>query len=181
MPAFVVPTNIQHRTHLRSLLGWTILSRVAFFVLAAYASSLPLFDASPKLYNLPRWAAPFLRWDAIHFLHIAEHGHLYEHEWAFFPGVPLAMRSFGKYIQLLTGFQKTPSLLLGGATLVIACDSTRTLYDLSLYQLQSHDLAYLASLLSLIPTSPATLQFAPYTEPFFTYLSYKGVFGHIII
>ncbi|KAF7783058.1 hypothetical protein Agabi119p4_2434 [Agaricus bisporus var. burnettii] len=33
------------------------------------------------------------------------------------------------------------------------------------------------ALLALIPSSPATLYWAPYAEPFFTYLSYRGMFA----
>ncbi|KAF8170181.1 GPI mannosyltransferase 2 [Mycena galopus ATCC 62051] len=49
------------------------------------------------------------------------------------------------------------------------------MYSLSLHHLGSPALARLAAILSLLPSSPATLFLAPYTEPFFTYFSYKGM------
>lgn len=61
------------------------------------------------------------------------------------------------------------------ALAAIACDTTCTLYQLTLHHLGSPTLAYLTALLSLMPSNPATLYFVPYTEPFFTYLSYKGM------
>ncbi|KAJ7668374.1 GPI mannosyltransferase 2 [Mycena polygramma] len=49
------------------------------------------------------------------------------------------------------------------------------MYALSLHHLGSSALARLATVLSLLPSSPVTLFLAPYSEPFFTYLSYKGM------
>ena len=67
-------------------------------------------------------------------------------------------------------------LLQGGALAAFLCDvgSTTTLYNLTLHHLGSPNLALITSVLSLLPSSPATLRFAAYSEPFFTYLSYKG-------
>ena len=67
-------------------------------------------------------------------------------------------------------------LLQGGALAAFLCDagSTTTLYNLTLHHVGSPNLALIASVLSFLPSSPATLRFAAYSEPFFTYLSYKG-------
>ena len=48
--------------------------------------------------GLTRWHAPgnlqaFARWDAAHFLHLAENGYTAEKEHAFFPGLPLVWRT----------------------------------------------------------------------------------------
>ncbi|KNZ79526.1 GPI mannosyltransferase 2 [Termitomyces sp. J132] len=102
----------------------------------------PLFDASPRL-QLP--SSPYVRWDAIHFLAIADAGNKYEN----------------------------PSIVL----LVVAADSARILHRLTcLHFPASPAFARLVLLLSLFPSSPATLYLAPYAEPFFTYLSYRGMF-----
>ncbi|KAF8813631.1 mannosyltransferase [Phlegmacium glaucopus] len=142
----------------RLIFRLSILSRLLVFILVhASAHSLPLFDASPDILNLnPLWR-PLFRWDVFHFFHIAHHSYLYEHQWAFFPALPLIIRY-------------SPCLIV-----VLACDASQTLYSLSLYHLPSHNHALLATLLSLLPASPVTAYFAPYTEPFFTYLSYRGM------
>jgi phosphatidylinositol glycan class V len=113
-----------------------------------------------------------LRWDAFYFAHIAKNGYVYEQEWAFFPGTPLIM----KYAGSILGNEGWAAVLQGGALVALVCDTTFVLYDLTLHHLHSESLAFLVSLLSLLPSSPATLRFAPYTEPFFTYLSYHGGF-----
>jgi phosphatidylinositol glycan class V len=161
---------IVHR-HQSLLLRFAVLSRAVTFLLLQLTVRLALFDASPLLVSAGR---PFLRWDTFHFLHVAEQGYAYEHEWAFFPGVPIVMHAMANLVRLVHTSERHSNLLLGGVAAAITCDTTRTFYALSLHHLQSPQLAFLASLLSLLPSSPVTLQYAPYSEPFFTYFSYKG-------
>ncbi|KAJ3788657.1 glycosyltransferase family 76 protein [Lentinula aff. detonsa] len=152
----------QHITHLVFL---SFLSRTFIYLFAYWSSSsLPLFDASPNLVLISRWSKPLLRWDVFHFAHIAEHGYVYEHEWAFFPGLPLLMSLF-----------KNWDMLLAASMVAIACDTTIVLYRLTLHHFGSSNLAFLTALLSLLSSSPATLRLAPYAEPFFTYFSYRGM------
>ncbi|KAF9467247.1 GPI mannosyltransferase 2 [Collybia nuda] len=152
-----------------------VLSRVSTFVLLVVcARRVPLFDAAPRLVLASPWSQPLLRWDSFHFLHIARYGYSYENQWAFFPGVPFLIRTASALLSVFHAHAH-PDLLLSAAFLAAACDGTYTLYQLSLHHLRNPHLALLAALLSLIPSSPATLHFTPYTEPFFTFLSYKGM------
>jgi phosphatidylinositol glycan class V len=162
------------RHHLSVLLKLSIASRILVLLLVYLSSYLPLFDASPTLVRSPTWPLPLLRWDAFHFTHLAHTNlqYTYEYEWAFFPGTPLVMRT----VAWLYGGSELHHLMLAGAMAAAACDSTTTLYGLTLHHLRSPSLAFLASLLSLLPTSPATLRLACYSEPFFTLFSYKGRF-----
>ncbi|KAF7322193.1 GPI mannosyltransferase 2 [Mycena kentingensis (nom. inval.)] len=113
----------------------------------------PTFDAATPEF--------LLRWDAVHFFHVGRVGYVYEHEWAWFPGVPF----------LLSVHKLAPTMI----SLLLAWDMTATMYALSLHHLKSPAQARLATLLSLLPSSPAMLFIAPYTESFFTYFSYKGM------
>ncbi|KAL0580343.1 ER membrane glycoprotein subunit of the GPI transamidase complex-like protein [Marasmius crinis-equi] len=160
------------KNKLSGLVALSFSAHILVYLLALVSSFLPLFDASPKTFQLPKYSEPFLRWDAFHFASIVEDGYIYENQWAFFPGVPFIMRYSQQIIRYLTGHSE---LMLGGALAAMVCDTTRTMYHLSLHHLGSEKLAYLATVLSLLPSSPATLHLAVYAEPFFTYFSYKGM------
>lgn len=144
----------------------TVLSRLlSFAVLVVGSHLLPLFDASPRLVRPPAW---LMRWDSFYFDAIAINGYTYEQQWAFLPATPFLIR----WLQFSTSAVLWPTVML-----VVACASTHSLYRLSLHHFPSSpSLALLIALLSLLPSSPATLHFAPYSEPFFTLLSYKGSF-----
>lgn len=181
-------------THLRTLRGLSLLSSLLSLLLAGLASLLPLFDSSPEiLLKLPSssWirpvTLPLLRWDLFHFAHIASQGYTYEYVWAFLPGSPLVMRTMSRLIRWLLpsvasegDWPTYDELLLGGSLAVLACGSATTLYRLTLHHTKSAKFAFLASLLSLLPSSPVTLRLVPYTEPFYTYLSYRGTFQRVM-
>ncbi|KAL1718758.1 glycosyltransferase family 76 protein [Schizophyllum commune] len=153
------------RARLRTLSYASRALLISFALLASYL--LPPFDASAKAdsFTAP-WADALVRWDVFHFAQIARGGYQYEHQWAFFPGLPWLLRA--------TALSER-EYLLGGALLVLLCDTTLVLYDLSLIILSNRDAALLSAMLSLLPSSPATLRLVPYAEPFFTYLSYRGM------
>jgi GPI mannosyltransferase 2 len=166
----------EENDHLHVLLVLSLIGRLLTFLLVHLSSYLPLFDSSPDLaFPSRNWLSVLARWDAFHFLHVADEGHVYEHEWAFFPGTPFVMQYAGRIARLL-GLPEPLScqLLMGGASAAMLCDSTLTLYRLSLHHLGSPSLAFATSALSLLPSSPATLRLAPYSEPFFTSFSYHG-------
>ncbi|KAG8217914.1 glycosyltransferase family 76 protein [Butyriboletus roseoflavus] len=182
MASDLVPSFPEAQAHLRTLTLLSLLSRVLIATLIISSSYvLTLFDSSPRLIlnsSAPPWISSLLRWDAFHFAHVAQEGHAYEHAWAFFPALPFIMRVSG-HILSRVGLSSADitAPLLGGAMLAAASDSTRVLYRLSLHHLRSSSAAFLATALSLLSSSPATLRFAPYSEPFFTYCSYRGMWA----
>ncbi|KAG1765778.1 glycosyltransferase family 76 protein [Suillus occidentalis] len=162
----------------RHLLTLSVVVRLAVWILTSISAYfLPLFDASPSIWisGTPP-SSVLLRWDAFHFAHIAREGYVYEHEWAFFNGLPLLMRILD-HLQGLAGLGSSSwgTLLRGGAGMAVVCDSTHVLYDLSLHHFRSPSLAFLSAALSVFSSSPAALKLASYNEPFFTYFSYRGM------
>jgi phosphatidylinositol glycan class V len=164
------------------LLTWaSMAARCWTWALVVLASRLPLFDSSPTvlLPGVGWFTASLLRWDTFHYARIALRGYEYEYQWAHFPGTPVVMRGVGHIIHTLKRRSIDASLpwdeiLLGGSSFIMMLASSRTLYDLSLHHLKSHHLAFVTSVLSLLPSSPVTLLLAPGAEPFFTFLSYRG-------
>ena len=168
----------------RVLVSLSLLSRLVVCVLVVSSSALlSPFDSSPRLVlsaDVTPWTASLLRWDVFHFGLVASHGPVYEHEWAFLPAISLVMSWSGSVLASL-GFSRPgwPALLCGGTLVAMLFDSTRVLYQLSLFHLRSPSAAFLATALSLISSSPAALRFAPYSEPFFTYFSYRGMLASV--
>lgn len=162
--------------HKQTLICLALVSRVLSALLLVVAAQLPLFDASSELVLDSPWLSSVLRWDLFHYAHIAKHGYVYEYEWAWLPGAPLIMR-YGAITLERLGLRSNDelALMLGvGAAAAIFVDGTLTLYDLTLEHFHSPSFAMLSALLSLLPSSPATLHLVPLSEPFFTYLSYQG-------
>lgn len=58
------------------------------------------------------------RWDARHFLHIAEHGYTWESELAFFPLFPTVLRIFGTFFHFVFGSISFESAMVLGGVLV---------------------------------------------------------------
>ncbi|KAG9318884.1 hypothetical protein JVU11DRAFT_993 [Chiua virens] len=172
----------EEQAHLRVLTRLSLLIRLlAATLIITSTYLLTLFDSSPQLLlseTIPPWISSLLRWDAFHFVHVAQQGRAYEHAWAFFPALPFIMRVSGHLLSCVPGLAPDAAAqLLGGAVLAAIFDPTRVLYRLSLYHLRSPSAAFLATALSLLSSSPAPLRFAPYTEPFFTYCSYQGMWA----
>lgn len=164
--------------HVTRLILLVLLLRVFVSCILWASSSLPAFDSSASLILSDAWSKSLLRWDLFHFLHIAERGYVFEHEYAFFPGIPIPMHIGSRLVSLFGLKESTSSsLLAGGAIMGLVANiiAAITLYKLTLqYYPQSPTFAYLTVLFSLLSSSPATLNHAPYAEPFFTCLSYLG-------
>jgi len=165
--------------HISRLDKLTVLSRL-FIAASIYLSSsyLTLFDASPRAILAPpalrTFASSLLRWDAFHFAGIAKDGYSYEHHWAFFPGVPFLMQMAGRLPAFFLDNTTSALTWLALFHALIGIPTTRAIYHLTLIHFRSPSFALLTALLSLFPASPATLYFAPYAEPMFTFLSYQG-------
>lgn len=118
-----------------------------------------------------------LRWDAHHYLQIAEFGYSFESDIAFFPLFPGLLRLLGTVLRAL-GLATSPlAAHLLAATLlnnVVFVKASLLLYDLTLFVINDTGFSSAAALLYCV--SPATVFFvAPYTETLFAYCAFKGM------
>ncbi|KAM6296153.1 GPI mannosyltransferase 2 [Aegotheles albertisi] len=118
------------------------------------------------------------RWDAEHFLFIAEQGYLYEHNCAFFPLYPLSLRAVAEVaLWPLRWPLRLRSRLLLSAVLLNALCSTlaaAALYKLGCAVLGSRRVAALAALLFSI--GPANVfMAAAYSESMFSCLAFGAM------
>ncbi|KAF8342835.1 GPI mannosyltransferase 2 [Cantharellus anzutake] len=174
-----------YRQHRRVIFLCNIVSKLIVTSVVLFSSFSTSFDSSHNLIVagdslVARWSRSMLRWDAFHFAHIAQNGYVFEYEYAFFPGVPLVMRAVTEIARIagLVSWTKQPSveqLLYSGALSTLFIDSSPVLYELTLAVTKSTQFALLCSLLLSLPTSPATLLFGTYAEPFFSYFALRGM------
>ncbi|KND00381.1 GPI-anchor transamidase GPI18 [Spizellomyces punctatus DAOM BR117] len=118
--------------------------------------------------------APFVRWDAVYFLKIAEAGYTYEHEFAFFPGLPLLMRALSAILPSC-GLERRTILMLMGVTIsnVAFVGAAVVLYRLGC-RLLNERLAFTAAILFCV-TPAGLFMSAIYTESLFALLSFIGM------
>ena len=177
----------------REVISAAISYRIFLVVLAVGANvGLPDYDTSTTLLygavgdsscRMPRLlATSFDRWDAVHFAGIAIDGYVYEHNHAFYPGLPLLARGLARGV-LRHIFQNS----------VVACDERTVLVlsflgishlasllavpimlSLSLAVLGSPGLSKTATMLFILQPS-ATFTLAPYTEAPFALLTLAGM------
>jgi len=120
----------------------------------------------------------FRRWDAVYFLHIAEHGYTYENTLAFFPLFPLMFRFIANSALYPLQFcMSYASVLLISAVIfntVVFVLSAVTLYELGHIVLGSDALAFRAAQFYCI--NPASIFFsAAYSESCFALLAFRGM------
>jgi len=118
------------------------------------------------------------RWDAVYFLHIAEHGYTYENTLAFFPLFPLLVRLTSDLVLFPLHFAMNyASVLLiaaVGLNLVFFVLSAEVLYRLGIRVLGSELLARKAVQLYFV--NPASIFFtAAYSESLYALVTFYGM------
>ncbi|NXS51248.1 PIGV mannosyltransferase, partial [Brachypteracias leptosomus] len=189
--------------HLREVVWFAVCCRALTLLLQAtlllcfYLSlfqalfNLLLPDHPADAFSPPRLAEPgrwdvlveqvlggLSRWDAEHFLFIAERGYLYEHNCAFLPLFPLLLRALaeGALGPLQPLLLPRSRLLLSAALLNSLCSAlaAAALYRLGCLVLGSRRVSFLAALLFSI--SPANVfMAAAYSESMFAALAFGAM------
>ncbi|KAL0961647.1 hypothetical protein UPYG_G00353440 [Umbra pygmaea] len=163
---------------------------LSLLIQALLNAAIPDHDAdafSPPRAEEPRYLDPAVqwffgglsRWDAEHFLFIAETGYLYEHNYAFFPMFPVILRALAETVLWpISGWLTLRGRLLlavalGNSALFLL--SVVALYGLGRVVLQDRRLALVSSLLySLTPAN--VFMMAGYSESLFAALTFSGLF-----
>lgn len=148
-------------------------------------------DHEPDVFNPPSPDRPsvldklvtaglsgFRRWDAIYFLHIAEHGYTYENTLAFFPLFPLLIRlTADSILYPLQYIMNTSSVLLISASLInfwFFIQAATVFYELTVHVLRDETLAFKAAQLFCI--NPASIFFsACYSEALYCWMTLLGM------
>ncbi|NXU37210.1 PIGV mannosyltransferase, partial [Drymodes brunneopygia] len=116
------------------------------------------------------------RWDAEHFLFIAERGYLLEHNCAFLPLFPLSLRALAALLPWPAELQPRSRLLLSAALLnaLLSALAAAALYGLGRAVLRNRRQALLAAL--LFSLSPAgVFMAAAYSESMFALLAFSAM------
>ncbi|XP_059111116.1 GPI mannosyltransferase 2 isoform X2 [Peromyscus eremicus] len=117
------------------------------------------------------------RWDAEHFLFIAEHGYLYEHNFAFLPGFPVALMTGAELLKPLQGLLSRRSCLLLSVALLnflFSVLAAVALHDLGCLVLRCPRQAFYAAMLFCL--SPANVFLAAgYSEALFAFLTFSAM------
>ncbi|XP_052065066.1 GPI mannosyltransferase 2-like [Mytilus californianus] len=174
-----------------TLLKYSLLSRSLVFILQVVFNIL-IPDHNADVFNPPYDQSKdnpldtfvhyilggFIRWDGVYFLHVAEHGYIYENSLAFFPLFPWCVRILANSLFWPMQFvmQYRTVLIVSGFifNLVIFLKATIVLYRLSESILKSESLAYKATLLFCF--NPASIFISAfYSEILFAYLTFSSM------
>ncbi len=145
-------SNTKMQSRVRTVLCCALASRVIVWVLGCLAYHVVgTYDQSMDTQPLPTLPldrpvasliSMFAHWDSIHFIAIAQHGYVYEKQFAFFPFIPLLMRG-GAYLlctalpnlispyyaMILCGFLASNVAFILAAVILYQYDSTRRLHS----------------------------------------------------
>ncbi|XP_062848217.1 palmitoyltransferase ZDHHC18-A [Trichomycterus rosablanca] len=176
---------------IQTVLRFAAFTRVlALLLQAVLNAAIP--DHPADAFSPPRAEKPLLldplievlfgglgRWDAEHFLFIAERGYLYEHNHAFFPLFPLILRSVAATLLWpLSDFLTFRGRLLVAVSILnsaVFLLSAVALYGLSCIVLQDRKLALITSLIYCL-TPANVFMLAGYSECLYAALIFGGLF-----
>lgn len=173
----------------KEVLGFAVSCRVLTLVLQAVFNAI-IPDHRAEAFSPPRLAPSgsadqlvegllggLSHWDAEHFLFIAEHGYLYEHNFAFFPGFPLVLLLGAELLRPLWGLLNLRSCLLISVALLNSLFSALAalaLHDLGCLVLRCPRQAFYGALLFCL--SPANVFLtAGYSEALFALLTFSAM------
>ncbi|KAJ1176187.1 hypothetical protein NDU88_001470 [Pleurodeles waltl] len=175
---------------LREVLWFSGCCRALTFLLQVLFNAI-IPDHAADAFSPPRLCEPglgdhlvewllggFTRWDAEHFLFIAEHGYLFEHNFAFFPLYPLSVRAVAQLLlwplQDLLCLRSRLILVAVSLNCFLASLAAAVLYRLGCVVLQCRRTAFLSAMLFAL-TPANVFMAAAYSESFFAFLTFSAM------
>ncbi|XP_019368027.1 PREDICTED: GPI mannosyltransferase 2 [Gavialis gangeticus] len=176
--------------YLQEVLRFAVWCRAVTLLLQALFNLL-IPDHAADAFSPPRLSEPSFcdwllewllgglsHWDAEHFLFVAEHGYVYEHNFAFFPVYPLSIRVVAEVaLWPLQGLLCLRSRLLLSAVLLNTLFSVLAavvLYELGCVVLQCRRTAFLSAILFCL-TPANVFMTAAYSESMFALLAFSAM------
>ncbi|GAA5867644.1 hypothetical protein JCM3774_001543 [Rhodotorula dairenensis] len=173
----------------RAPIAWIVAASVLLrlstsALLVAAHLLLPTWDAEVTTLSHPisPYLDPFVRWDTVHFAHIALDGYTSDQQSAFLPGLPALMRFGGEGVHRVhtgaAGTATADDIVLAGVVLSAVASTTAAIVFHRLTQRlfpNRPDFAAFATAMFLLAPSRPTLHAVPYTEPFAALFTFLGM------
>merc|ERR1711939_397020 len=154
----------------------------AVLLLLALASPGPGYDTSTTLLDWPErytLLSKLVRWDSIYFTQIAQHGHLFEQEWAWGTGITSVL-AWGSRLLFATSSPSTWQITVSG---LLLSHLTSWMSMMLVWLISAHlavgtsdakaQVAFVAALLYIVSPAGIFLS-APYSESLFAALNLLG-------
>nr|XP_019049170.1 hypothetical protein I302_02951 [Kwoniella bestiolae CBS 10118]OCF28100.1 hypothetical protein I302_02951 [Kwoniella bestiolae CBS 10118] len=175
-----VSNSIPHSPTLLIVALGTSIRLIHIIFLYVLSRILPPFDSSHTLLSARN--LPGLRWDAVHFVSIAEHGYTHEQQLAFQPLFMALLRITGEcsaWVRGGGGEVDVGDIVWGGmgVSAVVWVGASIMLYKLTNH-LYNPKFALLTTLLYLLPPSPVPS--LPYTEPLYALTTFSGMYFLVV-
>ncbi|EXJ95258.1 hypothetical protein A1O1_00378 [Capronia coronata CBS 617.96] len=144
-------------------------------------------SASGEVGMLGRRWFNFVRWDAVYFTHMSQHGHVYEQEWAFGMGLSTAISGIARLLsKSFSFFSAQSSVLIAGLALshlahwlsVIQLFALATTLTGSKKTTTPSLIPFYAAAFHILSPAGVFLS-APYTESLFAFFSISGFLAFV--
>ncbi|CAO3612083.1 unnamed protein product [Cunninghamella blakesleeana] len=158
-----------------------LLGIISFLWAGSYDTSAEIVLSENLDYRYLSFLNIFIQWDSVYFLHIAEHGYIYEQETAFFPFLPYLTYYLSNtvFIPLHSIIGKQYTIVIIGALIsnLSFVYAAGYLYKLTRIIYPTQPKLAIFSSIAFCLSLPSMFMSAFYTESLFALLSFMGMYA----